>query len=198
MLWLAVTQHLRGALWLLRFSPRAFSFFDVSVAGARFSFVAAIVAAPLYVLLVLGDNVPDGISVARFWLVQLLSYVAQWALMPLVLYYMCQALGQRHLWLRLLVPYNWLNVWQLLLYLVLLQLVPEENASGLVAAVAMPLLLAVGLYMMGVQGWIYNYVLKRGPLVALLLVALNVLVDWQLGLARFTLLTPSGLAGPVQ
>lgn len=180
-----VLQHLQGAWQLLRFQPKAFGFFDTSMLGARFSFLAAVVALPLYVILVLSDEAPATVDAARFISVQAISYIAQWALMPLLLYYVCVALQQAPRWPQLVVPYNWLTVWQLAIYVLLLQLFGSGVASQ---AVTLPIIIAAGFYLMGVQAWLYNRVLQRGPWVALLIVGLNLLVDWQLGLARFALL----------
>lgn len=181
-----IAAHMRGALLLLRLKARGFSYIDSTMAGVRFSFIAAALAVPLYLLMLLDVPMPEGVSLLRYSTVHALSYILQWVLMPLLLYYACMAMNKRGAWPRLVAPYNWINVWQVLAYTILALLFDE---SGISDTVSMPIMLAFGFYIMGVQGWIYARVLQKGPLIAFLLVLLNIIVDWQLGIARFTLLS---------
>lgn len=178
-----VAAHLRGALRLLRLDTQGFAWFDNSLSGARFSFIAALLALPLYVVL-LSDMPPaEGVGAGRFVLVHTLSYIAQWAAMPVLLYYACQIMHRPGDWPRLVVPFNWLAFWQVMIYLVLSVLF-----SAIPQAFALPIMVGIGCYLLGVQGWVYARVLKTGPWVPLLLVVLSVVIDWQLSMTRMTLL----------
>lgn len=181
-----IAAHMRGALLLLRLKAHGFAYIDSTMAGARFSFIAALLAIPLYLLMLLDVPIPEGVSMLRYSAVHALSYVLQWVLMPLLLYYVCMAMNKRNAWPRLVAPYNWISVWQVLAYAVLALLLNESSISD---AIAMPVMLAFGFYIMGVQGWMYARILQSGPLAPFLLVLLNIVVDWQLGIARFTLLS---------
>lgn len=196
MLWPAIRTHLYGALLLATFKPHGFQMMETTLAGARFSFIAALLAAPLYVILLL-TGLPDDIDAARYIVVHAISYIVQLAMMPLLLFYVCEVMGKARAWPRLVVPYNWLSVWQSVLYLV--SAVVFDNAlaeDGSLNSVVMPAILVVlGFYIVIVQGWIYNRVLQAGLLAPILLVVLNMVVDWQLGMARFALLSP-GLSNP--
>jgi hypothetical protein len=139
-----------------------------------------------------GGAVPDGVSDLRYFSVQTISYAVQWAAMPLLLYYACIAMSKAQLWSHLVVPYNWLAVWQMLLGLVSTLWL---DGAGFEEANIPVWLLLVGLYVIAVMGWMYGRVLQSGALAPVLLVVLNIAVDWQLGIARFALLN-TGLNSP--
>lgn len=189
----AIVTHLRGALLLLRLDRRGLGLMDSTTHGAAFSFIAALVAAPFYFAQLLGAPVPESTGVMRSISVHAISYVAQWTVMPLLLYYACMVLGRRAVWAQLVVSYNWLSVWQTLLYLISASMLDSLDAT---AGTTVPfMLMLLGFYIVGVQGWLYNRVLQSGLLAPILLVVLNMAVDWQLGIARYALLS-AGLNNP--
>lgn len=89
------TASLLGAYRLAHFDPRGMSCFNTSVEGVWRSFLAAVIVAPLFAVLLAVvyptmDPAPD---VARFVIVEIEGYVVSWVAYPLVIAWMTQRLG---------------------------------------------------------------------------------------------------------
>jgi hypothetical protein len=113
-------------------------------AEARASFVAALICLPLFLLLrMLGSGSGNP---ARMLAADVIAYVCAWAGFALASLPLCEAIGRRALWPRLVAAWNWVNLVQ---YAVLgvLALPALAGLSGLVAD-------ALGLVAIGYALWL--------------------------------------------
>lgn len=91
--------------------------FAPTLAEARASFVAALVCLPLFLLLrAIG---PAAGGPPRMLAADLIAYACAWAGFALAALPMCEAMGRRALWPRLVAAWNWVNLVQYALMAVL-------------------------------------------------------------------------------
>jgi hypothetical protein len=103
-----VILSLYGAWRLARLDRTALTMFDTSPAGARRSFFAAALVAPLYALMLAAGHEDGGTPDAlRFALVETIAYVLSWVLYPVTVEWLSRALGCRQRFESYLVAYNW-------------------------------------------------------------------------------------------
>jgi len=133
-----MTNSLYGAYRLARADTSGMTYFDTSIDGFWRSFFAAVLVAPLFVLLIsIRFGVDDlEISFFRYYAIESVAYVVGWVLFPLVTLYLVQALEREDQYLGFIVAYNWASVLQNGLYLpfaVLFQLglISGESAAFL-------------------------------------------------------------------
>jgi len=130
--WLEVRLALVGALRLARGDRSGLQCFDRSLDGFWRSFRAALVAYPFYlVLLAMRVTVAEwersgGLLIA---IVETIAYVIAWAAFPLIMLTVTQWIGRRHRYFDFMVPYNWSQVPQSALF-VLVGLATESGALG--------------------------------------------------------------------
>ncbi len=80
------------------------------MAEARASFAAALVCLPLFLVMrTLGSSAGDP---ARMLAVDVIAYVCAWAGFALASLPICEAMGRRALWPRLVAAWNWANLVQ--------------------------------------------------------------------------------------
>jgi hypothetical protein len=128
--WLEVRLALTGALKLARGDRRGLACFDRSLDGFWRSFRAAVVAYPLYLLLL-----AMRVTVAEWErsggpvivTVETIAYVIGWAAFPLIMLTVTQWLGRAHRYFDFMVAYNWSQVPQSALFV----LVGLNTESGL-------------------------------------------------------------------
>ncbi|MBI4184619.1 MAG: hypothetical protein HY521_11550 [Proteobacteria bacterium] len=104
------------------------AFFDASIEGFWKSFYAALFVAPGYLflkLLALSGAGPD-FPLARFLALQSIAYVTGWVAFPLAMNYVADALQRRGRYLAFIVAFNWSNVLQM----ALLVLIAVMTAAG--------------------------------------------------------------------
>jgi hypothetical protein len=89
-------------------------FFDKSVEGFWRSFYAAVLIAPLYVLLMATRYQIGGVevSVLRFISVEAIAYVTSWVAYPLVVAYLAPMIDRDERYIGYIVAYNWASVLQ--------------------------------------------------------------------------------------
>jgi hypothetical protein len=125
-----------GSLKLARGDPAGLDYFDRSLDGFWRSFRAAIVVYPLYLLLL-----TMRVSVAqwqtaggyRIIAIETIGYVISWVAFPLVMLAIVRRLGRADRFFDFMVPYNWCQVPQSVLF-VLVGLETESGVLGTPAA----------------------------------------------------------------
>jgi hypothetical protein len=131
--WLEVRLALVGALRLARGDRGGLSCFDRSADGFWRSFRAAVIAYPLYlVLLSMRITVAEwersgGLLIV---VVETIAYVIAWAAFPLIMLTVARWLGRTHRFFDFMVSYNWSQVPQSALFV----LVGLGTESGVLAA----------------------------------------------------------------
>lgn len=131
--WLEVRLALVGALRLARGDRGGLACFDRSADGFWRSFRAAAIAYPLYlVLLSMRITVAEwersgGLLIVT---VETIAYVMAWVAFPLIMLTVTRWIGRAHRFFDFMVPYNWSQVPQSALFV----LVGLESESGVLAA----------------------------------------------------------------
>jgi hypothetical protein len=130
--WLEVRLALVGALKLARGDRGGLACFDRSLDGFWRSFRAAVVAYPLYlVLLVMRVAAAQWERSGGFVIVtvETIDYVIGWVAFPLIMVGVTQRLGRAHRYFDFMVPYNWSQVPQSALF-VLVGIITESGLPG--------------------------------------------------------------------
>ena len=131
--WAEVQLAIVGSLRLARGDRGGLSFFDRSVDGFWRSFRAAVIAYPLYLAL-LSMRVTDAewerSGALLIATVETIAYVIAWVAFPLIMLAVTRRLGREHRYFDFMVPYNWSQVPQSALFV----LVGLETESGVLGA----------------------------------------------------------------
>jgi len=131
--WIEVQLAIGGALKLARGDRRGLGFFDTSIDGFWRSFRAALICYPFFLVL-LGFRVaaPSWASsgVPRILMVETIGYAISWVAFPLLVLPLARWLGREDRFLAFMVAYNWCQVPQTLLFIIL----GASAASGLFSA----------------------------------------------------------------
>lgn len=133
--WLEVQLALAGSLRLARGDRGGLACFDRSLDGFWRSFRAAVIAYPLYlVLLVMRVTVAEwqGSGGWRIVAVETIGYVIAWVAFPLLMLTVTRWIGRGHRFFDFMVPYNWCQVPQSALFV----LVGLESDSGMLGTQA--------------------------------------------------------------
>jgi hypothetical protein len=131
--WLEVRLALVGAFRLARGDRGGLACFDRSLDGFWRSFRAAVIAYPLYlVLLTMRVTVPEwersgGLQIVT---VETIAYVVAWAAFPLAMLTVTRWIDRSHRFCDFMVPYNWSQVPQSALFV----LVGLDSGSGVLGA----------------------------------------------------------------
>jgi hypothetical protein len=172
-----VVRGIAAALLLARGRAAGVLAFAPTPAEARASFVAALLCLPIFLLLraLSAPGVTAGIDPARALAADLIAYVCSWAGFALASLPLCEAMGRRALWPRLVAAWNWVNVVQ---YVVLagFTLPVLMGLSGILAD-------ALGLAAVGYALWLQWFTARAALGVSGLRASGFVLLD--LGLALF-------------
>jgi len=174
----AAYRGIAGALRLARLDPSAIRDFDGSIEGFWKSFQAAIVAAPLFALLILLRTTEHPLSSdpLRALFIEAIGYVIGWTAFPLAAWYLANALGKSQRYLTYIVAYNWANVLQVTAFVPVAALSALGVAPQSVIVFAALLLTGSIVY--------YQFFIVRSALDIEPLPALGfVVVDLMLGLA---------------
>jgi len=133
-----ILRSLYGAYRLARADAGGMTFFNISVKGFWRSFFAAVIIAPLYILLLYMrfDAGEVGATVPRYVSVEVISYVIAWTAFPVVMLSVVRFLEREKKYLAYIIAYNWAAVLQNGLYIPLAMLsvngmLSEETASSL-------------------------------------------------------------------
>jgi hypothetical protein len=131
--WLELRLALVGALRLARGDRGGLTCFDRSVDGFWRSFRAAVIAYPLYlILLTMRVSVAEwersgGVHIVA---VETIAYVIAWAAFPLIMLTVTRWVDRAHRFFDFMVPYNWSQLPQSALFV----LVGLEAESGVLGA----------------------------------------------------------------
>ena len=131
--WSEIRLALLGTLRLARGDRSGLSFFDRSLDGFWRSFRAAVIAYPLYlILLSMRLTVAEWERSGALLIitVETIAYVIAWTAFPLVMLVIAQRIGRPHRFFDFMVPYNWSQVPQSALFV----LVGLESESGILGA----------------------------------------------------------------
>jgi hypothetical protein len=175
--WLEVQLALLGVLRLARGDRGGLACFDRSLDGFWRSFRAAVIGYPLYLLLLaMRVTVAEWQESGGFIIVtvETVGYVIGWVAFPLVMLMVTQRLGRAHRYFDFMVPYNWSQLLQSALF-VLVGLVTESGALRGTPAQAIEVGAAIAVL-------VYEWFIARVALeVTAAAAALVVLVDLILG-----------------
>lgn len=175
--WLAVA----GALRLARGDPGGLLGFDPSETGFWHSFRAAVLCYPLYLILLafpiqIGE--PVEVDAWRFIIVESIHFVISWVAFPLLMLPLVDWLGRGENYFRFMVAYNWCQVPQTVLFVVVALL----GGVGLLSAEIMLVAdLVVGLAALAYDWYVSRVALSvsggRAALVILAYVVLATLLN---------------------
>lgn len=182
----AATAGLAGAWRLARLDRNGMRYFDVTVDGFWRSFQAAVIAAPIYLVLVLlrTDDHPLSADPVRATLIEAIGYVIDWTAFPLAAWYLCRAFNCSSRYLGFIIAYNWANVLQMVVFLpVALLSAGGVLPGGLVSLLALALTAAVIYY----QYFITRTALGVDVLPALGFVATAFIIDLLLDAVETTM-----------
>ena len=130
--WVEMRLALVGCLRLARGDRGGLSCFDRSLGGFWRSFRAAVICYPLYlVLLAMRVSVAEWQTSGgwRIVMVETIGYVVAWVAFPLLMLNVVRWIGREHRFFEFMVPYNWCQVPQSALFV----LVGLESASGILS-----------------------------------------------------------------
>ena len=130
--WTEVQLAVGGALRLACGDRRGLGFFDTSIDGFWRSFRAALICYPLYLAL-LSFRVPGASwtqsGVPTILIVESIAFVISWTAFPLLILPLARLLGREDRFLAFMVVYNWSQIPQTVLFV----LVGLDGATGLLA-----------------------------------------------------------------
>ena len=131
--WTEVQLAVGGALKLARGDASGLGFFDTSIDGFWRSFRAALICYPLFLIL-LAFRVSaahwETSGVPRIVIVETIGYVISWVAFPLLVLPLTRWLGREHRFLAFMVAYNWSQIPQTVLFVI----VGGDAAAGLFSA----------------------------------------------------------------
>src|SRR5262245_44712329 len=109
---MGAARGIAGAWRLARLDPGGFRYFDLSEEGFWKSFQAALVAAPLFIVLILlrTEDHPLSADPLRAIFIEAIGYVVGWTAYPLAAWYLASALGKGQRYIAYIIAYNWANV----------------------------------------------------------------------------------------
>jgi hypothetical protein len=174
--WLEVRLALVGALRLARGDRGGLQCFDRSLDGFWRSFRAAVISYPLYlVLLALRVTLAEWERSGGFVIVtvETIAYVISWVAFPLIMLAVTQRLGRAHRYFDFMVAYNWSQVPQSVLFV----LVGLETESGLLgASPAQAIEVAAGIAVLVYEWFIARVALDATAPAAILVVLVDLVV----------------------
>jgi hypothetical protein len=174
--WLEVRLALVGALRLARGDRGGLQCFDRSLDGFWRSFRAAVIAYPLYlVLLALRVTLAEWERSGGFVIVtvETIAYVISWVAFPLIMLAVTQRLGRAHRYFDFMVAYNWSQVPQSALFV----LVGLETESGVLgASPAQAIEVAAGIAVLVYEWFIARVALDVAAPAAILVVLVDLVV----------------------
>ena len=175
--WLEVRLALVGALRLAKGDRGGLSCFDRSLDGFWRSFRAAVIAYPLYlILLMMRVTIAEWERSGGFYIivVETIAYVIAWVAFPLAMLTVTRWLNRSHRFFDFMVPYNWSQLPQSALF-VLVGL--QSTSDAISAQPAQVIEIAAAIAVLGYEWFIARVALETTASAA----ALVVLVDLFLG-----------------
>jgi len=171
---------IQGAFRLARFDGRGFHHFIATPEGFWHSCLAALMVAPMQVLLVhlVGKQFPDHPTLDALATVNyLLSFVVQWLAWPLVMLNFANRIGRDRQIMTYLVAYNWVNLPQVTVFLA----VTAVTSSGMLPVkLAHILTFASFIYFMALKAFVARRALALGRGLTVAVVGLDLALSFLL------------------
>lgn len=150
-----IINSLYGAIRLAAGKKDGLDYFNFSKKGFWQSFTAAIIIAPLFILLLsvkykVSDN---DINVIRFAFIYSIAYVIGWVAFPLIINYIIVMIGRGQKFIHYIVVYNWASVPQNIFYLPFAISVEAQILQGTTAN-------ATGLFLLSLV-FLYTYFITK-------------------------------------
>jgi hypothetical protein len=177
--WTEVQLAVGGALRLAIGDRRALGLFDTSIDGFWRSFRAAVICYPLYLVLLcfrVSSAHWTQSGVPTILIVESIAYVISWAAFPLLILPLTRLLGREERFLAFMVVYNWSQIPQSALFV----LVGLDGATGLMTPAAAGLAQLTAAIAVLVYEW---YIARVALLVTGAQATVVVMVDLVLGSA---------------
>ena len=175
--WVEVRLALVGVMRLATVDRGGLSCFDRSVDGFWRSFRAAVIAYPLYLMLLMMRVTVAEWERSGGWhivAVETIAYVVAWVAFPLAMLTVTRRIGRSHRFFDFMVPYNWSQLPQSALF-VLVGLETESGVIGAQPAQAIEIVAAIAVL-------VYEWFIARVALeTTVSAAAVTVLVDLVLG-----------------
>lgn len=116
-----IARGIYGAWRLALFDKSGVGYFDNTPGAAIASFKAALLAAPVHLILIVLQTDWAQVSVGWFatLLIHVISFVIDWTAFPLAMYYVARLCAREHNYFRYVVAYNWAQVLEISLFLII-------------------------------------------------------------------------------
>jgi hypothetical protein len=181
-----ISAALNGGIRLARLDAGGLNFFDRTVDGFWRSFFAAILIAPAHVLLmVISHEIPGDADSVRVIAVEAIAYLIRWLAYPAAMLIAVDMLGRRARFFDYMVPYNWSNIPQIVLLVIVTGLgtvLPEMLGQALQIVA----LISVLIY----EGFIAKVGLMISVTAAVALVLLDLVIGLSISVVTSALLHP--------
>jgi len=174
--WREVSIGMYGAWRLARLDRSAIALFDRSMEGVWRSFIAAAICYPGFLILVtlrLESAQLEQSGLLHIWLVETIGYVIAWCAFPLLVFRFCRFLGREAQGFDFIIAYNWSQILQTALLLVVAGLVAGAPMTAEVAAI---LDLVAYLAILFYEWFIAKVALDAGGLVATAVVLIDIVL----------------------
>lgn len=174
--WREVSAGMYGAWRLARLDRSAMALFDRSIEGVWRSFLAAAICYPGFLILValrLEQAQLEQSGLFRIWLVESIGYVIAWCAFPLLIFRFCRWLGRETEGFDFIIAYNWSQILQTALLLIVALLVAVGPVTTDVAAI---LELVSYLAILGYEWFIARVALDAGGLTATAVVLIDIVL----------------------
>jgi hypothetical protein len=114
-----ISTAMTGAIRLARFNDDGMHFFDISTRGFWLSFLAPVLVAPFFLmLLILRHYDAGGLGIfVHHIAIESLAYVIAWVLFPLIMASLTRMLGCSENFVAFIIAYNWCGALQNGVYL---------------------------------------------------------------------------------
>jgi len=138
-----ISRGVTGAWLLARYDDDGILLFDNTPQAALVSFKAALLVIPVHIALILLQTDWSLVAAGGFatLLIHIITFVTDWTAFPLAMYYVTRLVGRDQWYWRYLAAYNWAQVLQITLFLVISAVI----ASGLLPSALGGLLIFVAL-----------------------------------------------------
>jgi hypothetical protein len=169
--WSEISSSLYGAWRLACRDPGGMNYMNLSVDGFWRSFFAAVMVAPIYVIILLVQRASSADEMT--WLPELISYILGWVFWPLITLVLCRLMGMAQNYIPYIIAYNWANVVHIS-FLLPVAIITHGSVmpDGMAAFLSLLATLAVLVYLW----WVTRVALDASHWVAVGFVVLDVLM----------------------
>ena len=168
-----ISEHLRAAMRLAGRQPQAVEEFANTPETAWFSFLAAFVALPLFLLVMATGAVKEGTEIIQL-VADLGPYAVGWLLFPVVMLRVAPAMQCEQYYCRYIAAVNWCAVVE---FIVMTGLVVLEAAGLIPEQLARFLFVGLVVWVLTYQHFVAREALRIDGIQAAMLVALRMALD---------------------